>query len=70
MKNSKLSHRKENFFSIYWIWIESPKNPIPLLYFFLKKLNHDFGINLHMADFSLASSPGLHEIVFPENCIS
>ena len=58
------------FFSIYWFSIESPKNPIPLLHFCLKKLNHEFNINLlHMPNFSMASSPELYEIVFPENCI-
>ena len=67
--NSKLGHRMEYFFSIYWLWIESLKNLIPLLHFCFKKLNYDFKINLHMEDFSMASSPELHEIVFPENCI-
>ena len=69
MLNFKLGHRKEHFFSIYWVWIESPKVPIPLLHFCFKKLNHDFEISLHMADFSMASSPELCEIVFPGNCI-
>ena len=31
-------------FSIYRVWIESPKNPIPLLHLCPKKLNHDFEI--------------------------
>ena len=69
MLNSKLGHRKEYFFSIYWLWIESPRNPIPLLHFCLKILSHNFEINLHIADFSMAISPELHGIVFPENCI-
>ena len=47
MLNCKLGLRKEYFFYVLdWLWIESPKNPIPLLYFCVKKLNHDFEINL------------------------
>ena len=44
-------------------------NHIPLLHFCNKKLNDDFKINLHMTDFSMASPPELHEIVFPENYV-
>ena len=29
MLNSKLGHRREYFFSIYWRWIESPKKTHP-----------------------------------------
>ena len=62
--------QKGVFFSIYWLWNESPKNSIPLLHFCLKNLNQDVEINLHMADFSMALSTELHEIVFPENLLN
>ena len=65
MLNSKLGHRKDYFFSIYWLWIVSPETLILLLHFCLKKVKR----NLHMTHFSMTSSPELHEIVFPENCI-
>ena len=57
------------FFLLIGFGLKVPKNSIPLLHFCLKKLNNDFKINLYMVDFSMASSPELHEIVFPENCI-
>ena len=64
MLNSKLGHRKEYFFfSIHCLWIKTSQKPIPLLHFCLENLNHDFEINLQMADFSMASSPELHEIM-------
>ena len=69
MLNSKLDHRKEHFCSVYYFCIEIPKNIILLLHFCLKKLNYYSEINLPMADFSMASSPELHEIMFHENCI-
>ena len=69
MLNSKLDHRKEYFCSVYYFCIEIPKNIILLLHFCLKKLNYYSEINLPMADFSMASSPELHEIMFHENCI-
>ena len=67
MLNSKLSHRK-TFFSIFIGF--GVKDPKPTSPFLSQKIIHDFKANLHMADFSIASSPEQYEIVFPENCIT
>ena len=67
MLNSKLSHRK-TFFSLFIGF--GVKDPKPTSPFLSQKIIHDFKANLHMADFSIASSPEQYEIVFPENCIT
>ena len=52
MLTSKLDHRKEYFFLFIGFGLQVlTSHFIPLLHFRLKKLNHDFEINLHMADF-------------------
>ena len=42
---------------------QKPHPTSPLL------MNYDFETTLHMTDFSMASSPELHDIHFPENCV-
>ena len=71
MSNSKLGHKRELLFFFFCLLTLDGKslNPIPLLHFCNKKLNDDFKINLHMTDFSMASPPELHEIVFPKNYV-
>ena len=48
MLTSKLGHRKDYFFTFTGFGLQFPKISS---HFCLKKLNHDFEINLHMADF-------------------
>lgn len=70
MLNSKLGHKSELLFFFCLLALDGKSlNHIPLLHFCNKKLNDDFKINLHMTDFSMASPPELHEIVFPENYV-
>ena len=50
MLTSKLGHRKEYFLHLLGLDCKSQK-PHPTSPFLSQKLNHDFEINLHMADF-------------------
>ena len=53
MLNSKLDHRKEYFFRFIGFGLKVLK-PLSQFSISLKKLDDDFKINLHTADFSMA----------------